>query len=414
MMIEFFVAAALVVVLALALLLWTSVGKRSLMSHSHKEMNAAIYRDQFAKLDQDRAENMLGEQDYLQARSELQRRIIDEASEEGASVRLAAPRKTVFGLVVLVPAAALGLYLMLGNPAAIGYVAPTQQSATPDVNGMLEALALKLKQDPDNPQGWEILARSYKVLGRTAEAEQAFAGAATYIDGNAQLLAIYADLVATNANGDYSGKPATLIAKALKLDANNPLALWLAGSAAFQTQDYAIAIKTWEQLLLQLPQGSEEAGALQASIKEASVRSGVRGPADAVVAPPVGAVSVGDGSTAGATVPSVSGVVTLDASLRSKVSADDVVMVIARAPGERMPRAVLRTRAADLPLKFTLDDTLSMSPQARISSATEVTVEARISKSGMAMPETGDLMSGIQTVKVGSKDIRLTVNQIRP
>ncbi len=413
-MIEFFVAAALVVVAALTLLLWSTVGKKSLVSHSHKEMNAAIYRDQFVKLDQDRAENMLGEQDYLQARSELQRRIIDEASEEGASVTVAAPRKTIFGLVVLLPVAALGLYLMLGNPAAIDYRVPTQQSAASDVNGMLEALALKLKQDPENPQGWEILARSYKVLGRTADAEQAFAGAATYIDGNAQLLAIYADLVATNANGDYSGKPAKLIAKALKLDANNPLALWLAGSAAFQAQDYAIAIKTWEQLLLQLPQGSEEAGALQASIKEASVRSGVRSPADSVVASPAGAASVGDGSNAGAAVPSVSGVVELDASLRSKVSANDVLMVIARAPGERMPRAVLRTSAAELPLKFILDDTLSMSPQARISTVQEVTVEARISKSGMAMPESGDLKSGMQTIKLGAKNIRLTVNQVRP
>ncbi len=110
----------------------------------------------------------------------------------------------------------------------------------------------------------------------------------------------------------------------------------------------------------------------------------------------------------------VSGVVELDASLRSKVSENYVVMVIARAEGERMPRAVLRASAADLPLKFKLDDSLSMSPQARMSSAAVVTVESRISKSGMAMPESGDLMSDTQTVKLGAKNIRLTVHKVRP
>ena len=219
-MIEFFVAAAVVVVLALSILLWSIIGKKTLVSHSPREMNAAIYREEFAKLDQDRAENMLAEKDYLQARSELQRRVIDEASHEATAVTVAAPKKTIFALVVFVPVAAIGLYIVLGNPAAIGYTAPAQQAAAPDVNGMLEALAHKLKQEPDNPQGWEILARSYKVLGRTAEAEKAFSGAASYIEGNAQLLAIYADLVASNANGDLTGKPSELILKALKLDPN--------------------------------------------------------------------------------------------------------------------------------------------------------------------------------------------------
>jgi cytochrome c-type biogenesis protein CcmH len=413
-MIEFFVAAAFVVVLTLTILLWSIIGKKSLVPHSHREINAAIYREEFVKLDQDRAENMLGEKDYLQARAELQRRVIDEASQESTSFSVVAPKKTVFVLVVLVPIAALGLYLVLGNPAAIGYVAPAQQTAAPDVNDMLEALVLKLKQDPDNPQGWEILARSYKVLGRTAEAEQAFSEAASYIEGNAQLLAIYADLVATNANGDFAGKPAKLISKAIALDSNNPLALWLAGSAAFQAQDFASATQSWQQLLLQLPKGSEEAVALQVTIDEASLRSGASGPPAPVVSLPADAGLAPDAGDANLAATSVAGIVELDSALRSKVSANDVVMVIARAPGERIPRAVLRISAAALPLKFTLDDSLSMSPQARLSAVAEVTVEARISKSGMALPESGDLMSGSQTVKVGAKNIRITVNEVRP
>jgi len=90
------------------------------------------------------------------------------------------------------------------------------------------------------------------------------------------------------------------------------------------------------------------------------------------------------------------------------------VMVIARVPGTRMPVAVLRARASELPLKFTLDDSLSMSPQARISAASEVEVEARISKTGMAQAEPGDLMSSVQTVKVGTNGIKLQVSKVRP
>ena len=89
-------------------------------------------------------------------------------------------------------------------------------------------------------------------------------------------------------------------------------------------------------------------------------------------------------------------------------------MIVARAPASRVPVAVLRARVADLPLKFILDDSLSMMPQARLSAATEVAVEARISKSGMANPESGDLFAEPRSVKVGTRGLGLTVDRIRP
>jgi cytochrome c-type biogenesis protein CcmH len=106
--------------------------------------------------------------------------------------------------------------------------------------------------------------------------------------------------------------------------------------------------------------------------------------------------------------------VELDAALKAKASPNDTVMVIARGPGSRMPVAVVRANASELPLKFTLDDSLAMSPQARISMSSQVEVEARISKSGMAQPESGDLISAVQIVKLGASGVKLQINKVRP
>jgi len=252
-----------------------------------------------------------------------------------------------------------------------------------------------------------MLARSYMVLGRPLEAEQAFVKAGSLIEGDAQLLAMYADITAANAGGNFSGKPMQLIAKALKLDPNHVMALWLAGSAAFQAQNYNSAIRFWEKIVPQLPPDSEDARGLQESIREAYDKLGKPMPL-------AKAVPLAKSNPVAASVASVSGVVELAAALQSKTNPDDVVMVIARVPGTRMPVAVLRKRAADLPLQFVLDDSLAMSPQARLSMASEVNVEARISKSGMAQAEPGDLISEVQTVKVGTQELKIRVAKVRP
>ena len=282
---------------------------------------------------------------------------------------------------------------------------------------MVEGLAKKLESDPDNLQGWAMLARSYKMLGRNAEAEQAFVRAGVFLDNDAQLLAIYAELAASNANGDFGGKPTQLIEKALRVDPTNAMAQWLAGAAAFRSNQFDAAIRIWERLTPQVEPDSEDSRMLQESLAAAYAAIGKTAPQTSGTAP----ATANAGGAGNATTPvkagtaaSVSGVVELDAALKAKAAPGDTVLVIARVPGSRMPVAVLRTSASALPLQFTLDDSLSMSPQARISAATNVEVEARISKSGMAQAESGDLISAVQTVKVGATAIRLQVTKIRP
>lgn len=415
-MIGFWVAAALALVLVLASLFRPFLLKASGRSISRRQLNTAIFRDQLARLEKDRAENMIGEADYQQSRAELQRRVIADTSEADDAPILRAPKKTMLAIGLVLPVAAIGLYALLGSPATLEPNGPQHAATAQDMDRLVVGLAQKLEKEPENLQGWAMLARSYKMLGRNVEAEQAFVRAGAFLDNDAQLLAIYADLAATNANGDFAGKPTQLIEKALRVDPQNAMALWLAGTAAFRGGQFDSAIRIWERLIPQVEPDSDDSRMLQESINAAYTALGKTAPKVAAKTPPVQKpeASAGGASGKAGAAASVSGQVDLDTALKAKAAPGDTVMVIARVPGTRMPVAVLRARASELPLKFTLDDSLSMSPQARISAASEVEVEARISKSGMAQAEPGDLMSSVQTVKVGTNGIKLQVSKVRP
>jgi cytochrome c-type biogenesis protein CcmH len=408
----FLIAAAVAVAVVLVLLLRPFIWSRPASRMSQRQMNAAVYRDQLAKLDQDLAEGALSTEDHARSRDELQRRALEDLREDDATPTLRAPRRTMIAVGIAVPLVAVVLYAVLGNVDALtGRGEAGEQKVTQaDIERMVSALASKLEQNPTDYKGWVMLARSYKVMGRTADAEKAFEHAAPLVDTDPQLLADYADVVVTNNNGNFAGKPQQLIDKALKLDPNAPMALWLGGTAAFSKGDKDEAIRLWERLAKQIPPDSEDGRNLQAALAEVRGKSPSAARAPAAQAAPAATpvVAAADGGA------SVTGTVELDAALKGKASAKDTIMVIARAPGMRMPLAVLRVPASQFPLKFTLDDSLSMSPQAKLSGASEVEVEARVSKSGQALPEPGDLFSPVQTVKVGAKNVTLKVGQVRP
>jgi len=403
----FLIGAAVAVALVLVLLLRPFLRKTSGGQLSHRQFNTAILRDQLAKLDQDVAEGTLSEADHAQARAELQRRALEDTRELDAVNTLRAPKKTMAVVGVLLPVAAVALYMLIGNPAGMSENAavPHQIANQQDLEKMVLALADKLEKEPNNPKGWAMLARSYKVIGRNAEAEKAFERAGSFIDDDAQMLAAYADVMASNNGGTLLGKPSMLIQKALKADPNNPMALWLSGTADLEAKNYPAALRTWERLASMLQPGSDDARMLQGAIDDARARAGLP------PAKPSPAPAVALGAAGGA---NISGTVELDPSLKGKAGPDDTVMVIARLPGSRMPIAAARLRAGDLPLKFVLDDSQSMNPASPISAAKEVEVEARISKTGMAKAEAGDLISAVQTVKVGASGVALRVAKVRP
>ena len=269
-MTAFLIAVLVAVAATLLLLLRPLIWRRgSVAGASHRQLNAAIYRDEFAELERDRAEGMLAEADYQQARTELQRRVLEDGQDDEAPIAAAAPKKTLLALALAVPIAAIALYALLGNPAGLNPPEPQQRFTAQEIDNMVAGLAAKLEKEPGNLQGWAMLARSYRALGRLPEAEKAFDRAEKLIENDAQLLADYADVAAANANGNFAGKPLRLIDRALKLDPDHPQALWLAGSAAFARADFGRAVTHWERLAARLPPESEDAQVLRANIAEA-------------------------------------------------------------------------------------------------------------------------------------------------
>ena len=397
-MTSFLIPAALLLILVLVLLLRPFIFPAKDEMTSRRQMNAAIYRDELDKLEVERTTGSISSVEYEVSHAEMRQRLFQDTNEEDDRSVMGSSKLTIIGLCIFIVLLSSGLYFTLGDATRIAETNAQQPMTREGVEKMVTEFAAKMEKDPTNLKGWAMLARSYRILGRDQEAAAAYERAGNFIDTDPQLMADYADALASNANGNFAGKPLELINKALKLDPNNLTALWLSGIASYTTGNYKAAVQTWEKLAQQLPPGTEEAKSIEGSIAEARSKAGL--PAASPVAPAL----AGKG---------ISGTIEIAADLKSKLKVGDIVMVIARQPGERMPVAVLKTSASEFPMSFSLTDALAMNPSAPLSKLTEASIEVRISKTGMAKPEAGDLISSVKTVKVGSSNIRLLVDQVR-
>lgn len=398
-MISFLIPALLLLILVLVLLLRPFIFPARSRATSRRQMNAVIYREELDKLEADHAAGVINSIDYEIAHAEMRQRLFQDTIEEDDREVEGSSKKTAIGLCIFIVLLSSALYFSLGDAVRMAQTHSEKPVTQEGVEKMVAEFAIKMEKDPGNLKGWAMLARSYRILGRNEDAAKAYARAGSFIDSDPQLLADYADVLATNANGSFAGKPLQLINQALKLDPNNLMALWLSGTAAYSSGNYKAAVQTWEKLAQQLPPDTDEARAIQGSIAEARSKGGL---AKATTAVPV--ASSGK---------SISGRIELSAELKSKVKPGDVVMVIARKPGERMPVAVLRVPASEFPMSFSLNDSLAMNSSAPLSQLSEASIEVRISKTGMAKPEAGDLISRAQTIQVGENNARLLVDQVR-
>jgi cytochrome c-type biogenesis protein CcmH len=395
-MTSFFIAAFLLLVLVLVLLLRPFLFPGRAPATSRRQMNAAIYREELDKLEAERNTGLMDSSDYEIAHAEMRQRLFQDTNEEDDQAHLGSTKKTVIGLCIFIVLLSSGLYFFLGDVYRVAQKNNEKPITQENVEKMVSEFALKMEKEPDNLKGWAMLARSYRILGRNEDAAKAYARAGNYLDSDPQLLADYADVLASNANGSFAGKPLLLINQALKLDPNNLLALWLSGTASFGAGNYKAAVQSWEKLAAQLPPNTDEARAIAGSIAEARSKGGL------VAKTPVAVTGKG-----------ISGQIELSNDLKSKVKAGDVVMVIARQVGERMPVAVLKVPAGKFPMNFVLNDSLAMNPSNPLSKLSEASIEVRISKTGMAKPEVGDLISAAKTVKVGTENIQLLIDQVR-
>ena len=374
----------------------------------------ALYRQQMSEVEADVVAGLLSRTQLDEAKMELEHRLLTELPQRsmGTHVQRYKSGITAVAVIVTLPLAAGLLYWKLGSPGALSadarpaaFVQSGAHSTAPDqIETMVSRLADKLAANPGNPEGWAMLARSYDVLGRHEEAVSAFARAAALLPEDAELLADYADALAMTMGGKLKGKPMQLVHRALKLDPDNAKALALAGTEAFGRADYQSAVAFWGRAARTAPEGTEFADSLHASLEEA--RSLVAGR-------PANFAAARTAEAAPAASDRVAGRVYLANSLAAKASPGDTVFIYAQAQhGPRMPLAILTARVKDLPMDFVLDDSLSMSPDLKLSSVQRVFVTARVSRAASATPQPGDLQGKIGPVPLGTGNIRIEISEI--
>lgn len=411
-------AMLLLAVLVAAVPLWRK------KAHSNEVLrdaaNLEILRDQSAEMSADLAHGLLNQESFEQGQHELQARLLEEVKSTQQVLVQRNPAKILaLVLVVLIPLASVLLYLKLGHPLAMQPQQAQAEMASAQGFGVLlsesalQELEKKLASNPNNPDGWVQLARSYAELKRFGDASRAYAELVKLVPDEPQVWADYADAYAMDHGQTLLGEPSKFLDKALALDGNNTTALALAGSAAMESGDYVTAITHWQHLIALLPPEYPDLEMIRHGIQQAreflAMQKGgkeklAKLPGDSAPAQPQASAAQ-----------AVTGKVSISPAMLAKVDANDTVFILARAAqGPKMPLAVLRKQVRDLPMEFTLDDSMAMQPQMKLSGFDQVVVVARVSKSGTPMAQPGDVQGLSATVKPGAKGLNIVIDSLVP
>ena len=385
-------------------------------------------KSQLAKLDELIQAGSLTGKPARQARDKIEAELLAAVLQPDtlALTEVAAAKpsaRLMLGLAVFVLLFGAAGYGWLGNREGLalapGEAAPPQAGAgqheigAPQIEAMAQRLADRLKTQPDDAEGWAMLGRSYGALERYPQALAAYQRVLDLRPQDAQGYADYADALGMSQGRKLDGEPEKMIARALQLDPDNMKALSLAGTIAFDRGDHKLAVQLWERAQRKLEPGGEMARRLQGGIDEARQRAGMPVVALAVPAAPGPSAAASAAGTVAQTGASVQARISLAPALAAKAAPEDTVFIFARAlQGSKAPLAILRRQVKDLPLEVMLDDSTAMSPALRLSTQTQVVVGARVSKSGNAMPQPGDLQGLSPTVAVGARGVQLVIADI--
>jgi len=405
------------------------------------QTNAAVYRSQMAELDEERSLGLISQDEWRQSRDELAARLLQDAGpgSEGlsaatdvsaqtvvkrtGSAALAKPWVLLFSFIVLIPTSSMVLYSILGQPAALDPLAISQgidspQDVTPEkLTTMATAITRRLQDEPNNMEGWVMLARVQRAREHFDESAIALRKALS-LSRDDNLSIELAEVLAQQNKGVFAGEPWSIIQKVLAADPHHLNALLLAGSASFSELNFQSALRFWERAREVVAVDSPDAPELDRAIAQARDKLGL---------PPIPARAVNNDKTSAAASPatakasrapesatrtSISGRVSLAPEMAAKVAPTDTVFIYATpVAGSRMPVAIVKISANQLPYDFVLDDSTAMNPAVKLSGMEEVTVRARISKSGNAMAQPNDLGVSVTPVKPGSTGLNLMVRE---
>ena len=413
----FWSLAAVMVMVALLFVLPPLLRKRTVSAVSLDDLNTSVIKEQLAELDTDLLAGKLGQAQFDAARQDLERELLHDLATTGDAQPVTPERGGRWLTLLLIPAiplCAVLLYQLMGSVELIDRVQhaqtsqPQQEQSQPvaTIEEMVTLLATRLQQQPDDLKGWVMLARSYSIMKRYSEATAAYENVLRLGGEDAGLLTDYADAMVMANGGIFTDESGALLVRALELDPGNVKGLWLAGHWKNQSGAQAEALGYWQQAALKLPAGSEDATVITQQINEVQRQLGITTESAPAIAT---ATDSGHGV-------SLSVHVALAPDFSAIAAAEDTVFIYARATqGSRMPLAIVRKQVKDLPVTVTLDDSMAMSPQMVLSKLDQVTVGARVSKSGGAMPQSGDLQGLVTPVDTQtSETIQITIGSKVP
>lgn len=384
----------------------------------NKEVALGLYKDRLAELERDMQAGVLTSENYALLKLELDRTLLNEVETESSIVAANTGQSRDWWAVAIIglflPAIAIPLYIKLGQPQLITHQQPmAQQHVTgeglPSVEEMVNILAERMQENPEDPEGWLMLGKSYVALGRFSEAVDAFKNLYELLGDEPDVLVQYADAIAMAKDGTLVGKPDELIQKALLIDPQNRNGLWLAGMASYEKKDYSQAIAYWQSLSPQLANEADMRAQIESLIKRAQNQLVVDGGAATRVV-------INESDTNAQIISHIKVKVSLMPELLAEVAPGDSLFIFAQAlAGPAMPIAVVRKQVKDLPLEITLDNSMAIMPTRKLSDFKSVKIGARISKTGNATPQSGDLETEKIQVDVGqSEQVLLSIDRKLP
>lgn len=400
MTMEFWFASSILIVIAFAFVLPPLLRRSDAIAieTERSSIDIDIAKQQLQSLKEQRAAGTITADEYEDLYQELQSVLADDLQGESSlSKSESSGRWLIVLAMIAIPLVSVSLYRTLGNADALLPEAERAAQQIDEINAMVSGLAQRLQSQPDDPQGWLMLGRSYKYMNRYAESAQAFSEAYRLLGDKPDVLLQYADALAMANDGRLAGKPAELVEKALKLAPKDSTALWLSGMAEAEAGKFHEALRHWQKLAAQLPRGSESYREVQGLIAQVMER--------------LGETPVEQKPAAAAKGLEVS--VTVSDELRTAVSATDTVFIYAQAlEGPPMPLAIVKKQVSDLPLTVVLSDEQAMMPAMSLSNFERVKISARISQTGQAESRPGDWIGVVEDVapaETGS--VAITIDQ---
>ncbi|ANG61776.1 c-type cytochrome biogenesis protein CcmI [Marinobacterium aestuarii] len=415
-MVGLWTGIALLTLCALGIVLLPLLRARRLQQQEVAEdrdrQNIDIYRERLSELEEEKAQGNLAQPEFDELKLELERSLLQDVGDTEAALRVSKISSmqviTVSVMAVLLVISSLGLYAKLGSAPRLELALERQaqpdpfEGRTPTLEEALSRLEHELEVTPENVEGWYLLATTYMGAGRYDDGIAAFKQVLARLPQDAPqyigVMGQYAQALYFANGGKMNDAVREQVAATLQRNPGEITALGLLGIDAFEQQRYAEAIDFWSRALAQAEPSAAE-----------SLRAGISRAQQELRA-------------LGEPVPEVAGIepaeirlaVRLAEGLGATLEPDQAVFIFARPVGGRMPLAAVKLKVSDLPLEVVLDDTLAMTPQARLSGVDEVEVGARISLTGTPEPKAGDLFAILSPVSVRGQTqaIDLVIDQV--